>query len=83
LALGSAPAGFSKKSNLNPLSKEKYTCKLHVPLHKTTTISKTSNISYKLCTHVLQLAYKQEKMDWAEPKENKTKKNLKLATRAI
>jgi hypothetical protein len=59
------------------LSKEKYTCKPHVPLHKTATIYQTANISYKLCTHVrliFQLPYKQEKMDWSEPKENKTKK---------
>jgi hypothetical protein len=70
---------FFKKSNLNPLSKEKYACKPHVPLHKTTTISKTANISYNLCTHVrliFQLPYKQEKMDWSEPKDNKIKKKF-------
>ena len=62
---------FQKKSNLNPLSKEKYTCKPHVPLHKTTTISKTTNISYKLCTHVLQLPYSQTRkngLGWTERK---------------
>jgi hypothetical protein len=46
-----------------------------VPHHKTTTISKTANISYKLCT--------QEKMDWSEPKENKTKKKSKALATAL